>query len=206
MCCVDCCWQQQPVNTTHDYTNCYLYRVDSPDDEQQACSKHVEAYHRNKLIEKSASCWFILYGYITMQGQQNFKITWPQVHITIHPVTWNYIDNSTKILIFPLWRLDPICGHGLPLRSFAITLIGHPRTNYQPEAETCTWQHITLIRERHSCLGGIRTSNPSQWTAAEPCFRPHGHCHWWENLLKQAIHSLGCGRGRGLQSLFLSYF
>jgi len=35
---------QQPVNITHDYTNCCLYRVDPPDDEQQACSKHVEAY------------------------------------------------------------------------------------------------------------------------------------------------------------------
>ena len=28
-----------------DYTNCCLYRVDPPDDEQQACSKHVEAYY-----------------------------------------------------------------------------------------------------------------------------------------------------------------
>jgi hypothetical protein len=36
---------QQPVNITHDYINCYLYRVDPPDDEQQACSKHVEAYY-----------------------------------------------------------------------------------------------------------------------------------------------------------------
>ena len=38
--------RQQLVNTTRDYTNCYLYRADPPDDdEQQACSKHVEAYH-----------------------------------------------------------------------------------------------------------------------------------------------------------------
>jgi len=36
---------QQPVNTMHDYTNCCLYRVDPPDDEQQVCSKHVEAYY-----------------------------------------------------------------------------------------------------------------------------------------------------------------
>jgi hypothetical protein len=36
-----CC--QQPVNITHDYTNCCLYRVDPPDDEQQSCSKYVEA-------------------------------------------------------------------------------------------------------------------------------------------------------------------
>ena len=38
---------QQPVNTTHDYTSCCLYRVDPPVDEQQACSKHtrIEAYY-----------------------------------------------------------------------------------------------------------------------------------------------------------------
>ena len=39
--CPDPC--QQPVNITHDYTNCCLDRVDPPDDEQQACSKHAEA-------------------------------------------------------------------------------------------------------------------------------------------------------------------
>jgi len=26
-----------------DHTNCCLYRADPPDDEQQACSKHLEA-------------------------------------------------------------------------------------------------------------------------------------------------------------------
>ena len=38
-----------------DYTKCCLYKVDPPDDEQQACSKHVEDHYRNKLIESSAS-------------------------------------------------------------------------------------------------------------------------------------------------------
>ena len=28
-----------------DYTSCYLYRVDPPDNEQQTCSEHVEAYY-----------------------------------------------------------------------------------------------------------------------------------------------------------------
>jgi len=28
-----------------DYTSCSLYRFDPPDDEQQAYSKHVEAYY-----------------------------------------------------------------------------------------------------------------------------------------------------------------
>ena len=40
---------QQPVNTTHYYTNCCLYRVDPSDDEQEACSKYVEAYYWNNL-------------------------------------------------------------------------------------------------------------------------------------------------------------
>jgi len=28
-----------------EYISCCLYRVDPPDDEQQDCSKHVEAYN-----------------------------------------------------------------------------------------------------------------------------------------------------------------
>jgi len=36
---------QQPVNIMHGYINCCLYRVKPPDDEQQACSKHTEAYY-----------------------------------------------------------------------------------------------------------------------------------------------------------------
>jgi len=74
------CWQ--PENITNHYTNCCLYRVDPPDDEQQACSEHVEAYYLNKLIENSASCWFILYIYITILSQHNIKFVSPY-HSTI---------------------------------------------------------------------------------------------------------------------------
>jgi hypothetical protein len=54
---------QQPVKVTLDYTTTCLHRVDPPDDEQQGCLKHIEDYYYNKLIENSASCWFMLYGY-----------------------------------------------------------------------------------------------------------------------------------------------
>ena len=54
------------VNITLDHTNCCLYRVDSPDNEQQACSKHVVAYYRNNLIENSTSCWLLLYDSIVI--------------------------------------------------------------------------------------------------------------------------------------------
>ena len=47
-----------------------------PEDEQQAFSKHVEAYYWNKLIENTASCWFMLYGCVLMHGQQNIKFTY----------------------------------------------------------------------------------------------------------------------------------
>ena len=66
-----CCSKR--VNITHDYTNCCSYKIDPPDDEQQACSKHVEAYYCNELIENSASCWFMSYRYIMMHGQQKIK-------------------------------------------------------------------------------------------------------------------------------------
>jgi hypothetical protein len=55
------------------YTNSCLHTVDPPHDEKQACSKYVKAYYWNRLRENSASCWFILHGYITMHGQQNIK-------------------------------------------------------------------------------------------------------------------------------------
>ena len=55
-----------------DYARCCLYRVDPPDDEQQACSKHIEAYYWNKLMENSASCWFMLYGSLTLRRLMSY--------------------------------------------------------------------------------------------------------------------------------------
>ena len=72
----DIVYCQQPVNITHDYTSCCLYRVDPPDDEQQTSSKHVEAYYWNKLIENSASCWFILYGNILCVSLMMIRYGW----------------------------------------------------------------------------------------------------------------------------------
>jgi len=40
-------------------TNCCIYRQVSPDDEQLACSKHVEVNFLNKMKANSASCWFL---------------------------------------------------------------------------------------------------------------------------------------------------
>jgi hypothetical protein len=48
-------------------------------------------------------------------------------------------------------------------------------------AETSTWQHTTLTRDRYLCPGGIRTDNPSKRAAADPRLRPHGHWDWLSN-------------------------
>jgi hypothetical protein len=40
-------------------------------------SKLVEVNYRNKLKINSASCWFLLQGYITMHGPQNIKSVMP---------------------------------------------------------------------------------------------------------------------------------
>ena len=68
--------------------NSELLAIDPPHDEQQACSKHVQAYYWNKLVENSASCWFVLYGYITMHGQQSIKKG-------IHPVVLYLTDSKS---------------------------------------------------------------------------------------------------------------
>ena len=49
-----CIYSEWYSHALNDYTTRCLYRVDPPDDEQQACSKHVEAYYWNRLIENSA--------------------------------------------------------------------------------------------------------------------------------------------------------
>jgi hypothetical protein len=55
------------------------------------------------------------------------------------------------------WRDSPLVGQGLPtveaLRSHSDTphLVGLLWMSDQPDAETSTWQHKTLARDRHQC-------------------------------------------------------
>ena len=65
-------------------------------------------------------------------------------------------------------------------------------TSDQPDAETSTWQHTTLTRDRHPCPGGIWTHNPRKLAAADPCLRPRGHWdrHWLQILILILIYLL----------------
>jgi hypothetical protein len=45
----------------------------------------------------------------------------------------------------------------------------------QPDAETSTWQHTMLTRDKRHATCEIQTHNPSKWAAADPHFGP---CGW----------------------------
>jgi len=50
-----------------------------------------------------------------------------------------------------------------------------PYKSDRPVAETSTWQHTTLTREKHLSPVEIRTRNPSKQTAADLRLRTRGH-------------------------------
>jgi len=73
-------WSVPPV------TLC-IYGV-PPDDGLQIRLKHVEVDRRNILRINSASCWFHLYGYIEMHGQQNIKFCRPVILCLLKLYHW----------------------------------------------------------------------------------------------------------------------
>ena len=79
------------------YTNCFKHRAIPPDDEKKACSKQVEVNYWNKLKVNSASCSLLLYGYITMYGQQNITFFYTNpLNITSHDQwMWIQVDSHT---------------------------------------------------------------------------------------------------------------
>jgi hypothetical protein len=75
----------------------------------------------------------------------------------------------------------PIMCHGLlnveDLRSHSETphSVALLWESVQPDANTSTWQHTTLARERLPCLGGNGTRNFSKGAEADPLLRKRGH-------------------------------
>jgi len=53
-------------------------------------------------------------------------------HIKLQTYAVLHFVSTTKVNFFPLWRFDPIPGHDLPLRGFAITLIGQTTLGKSP--------------------------------------------------------------------------
>jgi hypothetical protein len=58
--------------------------------------------------------------------------------------------------------------------------IGTPWMIAQPNAETSTWNHATLTRDKHLCPGGIRTHNLSKRATTDPCLITS--VHWCRRM------------------------
>jgi len=65
-----------------------------------------------------------------------------------------------------------------PLHSDIQHSVGLLWTSDQPDAETCTWQHVTPTRDSHPCPGGTGTHSPNKRGTADPRLRQQGH---WEH-------------------------
>ena len=106
---------------------------------------------------------------------QLVKIRQCGTYITLHiPPFSLFIYHASFVVLnffFLSWQDSPPLGHGLSIvedsRSYSDTphSVGPLWTSEQANAETCTWQHTTLTRDRHQCPR--RDSNPqSQQTSA----------------------------------------
>ena len=86
---------------------------------------------------------------------------------------------------FFLERFDPIPGHGLPLRGFAIELIWNTAKGRSPLGEWSArgTDNIQLSKETNiHALDEIRTHNPSKQTMAYSRLKPRGHWDRQNNL------------------------
>jgi len=72
--CVACllAWSLAVNITSMTNTSCCVYSVETPDDGQEICPKHVEFFTKINL-KNSASRWLPLYEYITIHGPLNVK-------------------------------------------------------------------------------------------------------------------------------------
>jgi len=103
----------------------------------------------SKRVEESNNIWrinniqcitlVVLYGQFMMHGQRNIKL--------FHLIFFFFFTMAQK----------PPVGHGLLIVKDAWSLSDTPYLvgllwmSDQPDAETSTWQHTTLIRDRLSC-------------------------------------------------------
>jgi len=83
-------------------------------------------------------------------------------------------------IVFPV-ALQPNGGHGLLIlevcrsHSDATQSIGLLWMSDQLITETSTWQHTTLITDKHHVPGGIWTHSLSKQSASNPYLGPRGH-------------------------------
>ena len=121
-----------------------------------------EEIHRGMPMQLLLIAWqfnqMLLFHYVVL------KLTWKGEILLDGPES-----SVFQSFCFPLWRFDPIPGHGLPLRGFAITLTEHTalgRTPLDKWSARRTDLNLTThyTHNRHPCPR--RDSNPqSQQTS-----------------------------------------
>jgi hypothetical protein len=111
-----------------------------------------------------------------------------QTSIHVRP-KWGTVSTTPifiKSIIFccssprsPQWGQGLLIAEASRTHSNTAQWVGLLWTNEQADAETSTWQHTTLRRYSYPALGGIRTRNPSNRSAADLRCRPRG---LWDRL------------------------
>ena len=90
------------------------------------------------------------------------------------------MQHAWSCYFFLTMAQQPLLGQGLLIiedpwsHSDTPHSVGLVWTSDQPKAETSTWRHTTITRDRLPCPREIRTHNPSKRAAAEPRLRPRG--------------------------------
>jgi hypothetical protein len=103
---------------------------------------------------------------------------------TLRTSLCQYGQTIAVIIIFFYHDATALVGQGLFIvedswsHSDTPHSVGLPWTSDRPIADTSTWQHTTLKRDKHPCPGGIRTHNPSNRAAADRRIRPCFLWHW----------------------------
>lgn len=100
-----------------------------------------------------------------------FSIFWKHLYSTTNGAE----QLSYFFSLFFKSRFDPIWGHDLPVRGFAITLIGHialGRTSLDDWSARRWGLYLPTHETDIHVSGGILTHNSSKRAAADPCLRP----------------------------------
>jgi len=88
-----------------------------------------KAYERDGLESRRNSPWHadaVAINNMTIKSNVIFSLRGTEANLKSRDTYGrSRIFCLSVFFYFPLWRFDPIPGHGLPIRGFAITLTGH---------------------------------------------------------------------------------
>jgi hypothetical protein len=102
-------------------------------------------------------------------------------HLKVYFPSLPKVTMSPQITLLFIGQQPPV-GHGLLVIKASRSQTPHSArflwTSDQLVAQTSTYQHTILTRDRHPCASGIRTRNPSNLEAADPRPSPRALALW----------------------------